>query len=757
LVLSKLIIPKQSQPILAVKSQIKKCSSAPSLVGLNQPQSTTTYRFFKIHIQELPRELLYLVLEYLDQTCLVNRISILNRFFNEFVLKNPMTCVQIWNNRHVFFGNDKKNEFWLNFYPNRIGGAIQFIQNCKISHQRFSYLSPEHLGLVLQLTHTYLKQIHIQWCEGDCESMMMMDDDTCQNIDEEEYDNAPAAPQVINNKDSLPSLLDVNNTSNVSFPMLERIKMEYYQHGDGQEATPVEQLLKRVISRAPKLKHLDGIHMSMNQYDHLSVNWNELSSLTALGDEESDGTTDMTHLETISSKLSSNLQTLDLKAQYLPPDQVRKILSHTCDKLTKLHVEDLLPGNMNGIKLDNVLEMSVCRSERALCNLLKSMANLNKLSLDRGSSYEVLSAAPYLKNLKHLTIERYGSSLVQIMKQCSLESLQVSHMDMDSSVLNCLVARGQSLTFLKMDHIKFANSSQVDALFGQLKNLKFVEMNVCHTASTSGPTEAVQQNGRYGVSNFYYGRSRMGLDVASFATPKLESLTYQKAMREKTCGIRMDEFHYVTQNCPKLKEIDISLFDVSFTPNPSATKFNIFSDLDTCHLTFGEYASLAHMCSVLVCCRNAIHFAVDSITCKAAYIDALRARLMNEINMAAIKTARPLTPVTPKKLKRGCEQRVPKPKKSTHSRKGTCSLKHLAAILWSEMDEHVFGPYQFFENGRNVTEELRKHYRSELTTRFNPKQSRRSTSLLHQFLHVLQMRVLSTDIPKKMLIYGPTL
>lgn len=749
LVLTKLIIPKQHNQLLDIKSEAKKCHSSPSLI-LN----TLNYGFFKIHIQDLPSELLHLILEYVDQNCLVNRFSVLNRFFNNFVLKNPLTCVQVWHNRRVLFGNDKKSENWLRFYAYRIFGAIQMIQTCQISHLKFSYLSPEHFGLILQVTRSYLRQIHVQWCEGSNNDFIV------DGSDDEEEDQMESKSLVEPLKTDLKPLavlsLLSDHRNEYNFPFLTTIQLEFYETG---ASSIVEQLLNRVIPRAPKLKRLDGIKMSLPQYDRLMVNWNELSSVTVFSDGEGTDAIQQSQLDSVSLKLSNSLESLDLKAEHFHPEQVRKMLNNTAAKLSKLIVEDLLPINMGEIKLDQLAELNVHRSERAVCNLVKSMPNLNTLVLDRGSSYEILAAAAFLKNLKHLTIERYGASLTQIMKHCSLESLQIAHIDMDASLLNCLVLRGQSITLLKMDHVKFSNSDEVDSLFSRLKNLKSIEMNVCHTASNNSTTTNSNVQ-RYGVSSFYYGRSRMGLDVNSFATPNLQKLTYQKAMREKTCGIRMSEFHYLTQQCPKLNHLDISLFDVAYTPTASATKFNVFPDLDSCYLTFGEFASLSHMCCVLICCRNATQFAVNSITCKAAYIDALRVRLMNEINLhtAAIKTARPLSPIiTPKKLKRGCEQRLSKPKKSTHSKKGTCGLKQLASILWSEMEEHVFGHYQFYENGRDVTDELRKFYRAELVLRFNPKQSRKNDALLHQFLYVLQLRILSTDIPKKKLIYGPTL
>jgi len=669
------------------------------------------------NIQQLPEEVLEHIFDYLSQSTIIHNISLLSHAFYSFTRGNA--C---WLNRVVIFTNSRWNS--QHCYQHDVFYASNMMMESQCPRVYFSYLKLEDIVTILSQSNEFIRSLQVHWCE----SPFFISDELLCSIE------------------------------NLSFPHLERIQIGYYYSGKDSAIT---QVFRHILANSPRLKYLNGVELPLLSYGSSLIKWEQLKSVTLMHDRDSSAVENDQILTTISPKLGNNLTHLDLRAQYFDAQALQELFRHTARQLRKLDIYDLFSLDLGtDIKMDQLTELTVSRSERAVCNLVKSTSNIKSLQLDRSSSYEIASAAYALKNLQHLAIERYTTSLVEIMRHCSLRTLKISHMDMDEKTLKALITCGVTLETIVMDHIKFPTSEDLDMLLHKLPNLKEFTANVCHSAVSRGPI-ADSLSLRYGVTTFNYQRSRMGLDISSFATPNLRDLTYQKAMREKTFGIRLDDFYYLTNNCPKLKSLDMSLFDISYTTNSRSTKFNIFPELETCRLVFGEFASLAHLCCVIICCRNATNFAIDSITCKASYIDGLRTQLLNEIRAAAIKTARPARPTTCqpsplKKLKRGCDQRTPKPKKSSHSHKGTCNLKHLAKIVWGEMDKHVFGPYQFFDtHGRNVTDELRKFYKAELLTRYNPKLSNKNTSLLHQFLHVLQFRVLSNDIPKKMLIYGP--
>jgi hypothetical protein len=697
-------------------------------------------------LQEIPLEVICQIFDFLPQSTIIHHVSLLNRTYYHLVYNCPL----IWMNRKVkfTFRHVDSIQSWQQ-YRQEVERAFEMTVHCRLTLIQFNYLLLEDLLRILLECHESLILLQVQsfGCSpSSCSGTKVIVND---EIDKLLIDLIHGVP---------------------SFPMLQRIQLGYYLQpcGTGSNAeiaeTIILQLLTHVISCSPNLKCVNAMEVSLFNF-HSIINWDNLTSVTLLFDHKRSNLENNYILAGIAPRLANNLTYLDLRAQNFDHIALGELLRHVSKNLTRLDVYDLLffpPITSNsGIKLDKLKELSVFRSERAVCNLVRVATNLESLQLDRSSSYEIVNVAASLKNLKHLALERYSPSLTQIMRHCSLHTLKISYMEMDQNLIQTLIDYGQSIQVLVMDHVKFSKSEDVELLMGKLSNVKELTMNVCH--STSFRNSSSVSSGTSRVNNpqnrivvFNYRRCRMDLDVSCVATPMLRSLTYQKAVREKIVGIRMDEFHLLTQQCPRLSYLDVSLFDVSFATNSNYSRFDVFPELETCRLVFGEYASLAQICCVLICCRNATNFIIDSITCKTPYIDSIRAQLLSEIPVASIRTARPTTiqPSPLKKLKRGSDQRIPKPKKSSHSRKGTCNLTRLAKIVWNEMDTHVFTKYQFYCNNKNITEELRKHYKAELLLQLNSRWIKKDTSLLHHFLHMLQFRVLSKDIPKKMLTYG---
>jgi hypothetical protein len=672
-----------------------------------------------IEFHQLPTELLVQILDFLTQSTIIRSVSLVNKTLYDLVLRSP----DVWTDRVVVVNNSAYTSCCMTD-SNGFDGwrqALLMVKNCCLRHVKFTYLPLIDLISVMTEAREHLTSLQLSWCEN---SFAISDYVMCRLWD-------------------------------LQWPSLERLAIGYYYSGG---RSSVEQVFRHVVPNAPRLKHLNGFELPVLNYGPL-VNLSQLESITLVNDHDNNSENSQMLMQ-VADKLS-NLNHLELKAEGFEFPALNKLFEHTT-QLQRLQVHDLFTFNVSQ-EFEHLTELRLSRSERVVANIVKASKNIESLQLDMHASYEVKEVANRLTNLRHLWIEKYSKSLIEIMNHCELQTLRIGNMDIrENGLIDVLVQQGKSIKVLVMDHVKLNSSADMDMIMTKLPNLKELTVNVCHTTNQSGKVYAAPE----GVKTFTYGKSRMAVDVSTFATPNLKHLTYTKAKRESKYGIRPDDFQYLTTHSSNLKSMTISLFDVFNTSN-CQRRFDIFGQLDSCHLTFGEYGSLAHILCALICCQNATNFSVDSLMCKAEYVDRLRLALMEEKkkDKEKYKAAR-----SAKKLKKdiklqllqekqkkdlkkdkGSSQRFEKVKKS-HKRKQTCGLIQLANIVWAEM-EKVFSTYSFYQAHKNVTEDLKKRYKERLVTKFNPKVSRK-TSLLHEFLHVLQQRILMNDIPKKMLIYG---
>lgn len=660
-----------------------------------------------MNIVHLPVELLVQIFDCLPQSALIHNLSLVHKSWYDLVQHSP----DVWRTRTVLFENSvytHDNEPWRH--------ALRLVRNCSLKHVHFSFLPLIDLLSLFAECAEHLTSLTVEQCQN----------------------------QVI-------SEYVLMRLYGMTWPELEQMQIgNFYVDG----ASAIRQLFKYVLPNSPKLQYLNGFEVPLLSYGS-EVNWEGLKSITLMNDAfVTASSSEM--LVTVAQKLE-NLTHLDLRATGFEFDALNTLFQHTTS-LERLSVQDLYTFDVTH-GFDGLKELSVTRSERVVQSIIKKCCNIESLKLDIHASFEIKEVAKYLKNLRHLWIERYSDSLIEIMKNCSLHTLRIGRIThtKENKLIENLIEHGQSIRVLVLDQVQFSNSADIYTIMKGLPNLKELTANACFTHSS--PIDNISTN-THGLETFKFEHSRMQVNVHSFATANLRNLTYIKAKREATQGIRPEDFNYIAAHSPHLKKLDVSLFDIPSQPTNSSKKprLNIFTGLDTAHLIFGEYGSLSQMCGVLICCQNASTFSVDSIFSKAQYVDKLRAFLEEEKVKEAMKrdkekhkTARSdSTNIAAKKQhKKWSTQRYTRVKKS-HKRTDPCTLQKLASIVWKEIDQ-LLNTTCFYDNGKNATEMLRKTYKNMLVTKFNPEDSRK-TSIIHEFLHLLRLRILTPDIPKRILL-----